>query len=213
MTTMADATTPPHAEEKLLAATPFGAKEQYDFSRCTVQLTVTLHPEDGHPKGRLVTLAAWTHGDAPIVRSSRRDEMGGGWPAPIKEILGALRADLPERERLARERQRLEAEKAARDAAAEAKRKEEAAARRSQAARAKPAPKKVVARAAVAEAKPETPPPAGATEPSVPSGVESPAKPAAAPAQGSLFATDAAERMDIDTDMDEEVDDDGEDQV
>lgn len=116
---------------KLLEETESGAKERYDWSACTVQVVLTIHPDDGHADGRLVTIAARSHRDAPVTRTLRRNEIGT-FPPALRDLLLELKALFPERERLAFERQRLAAQKAIKDEES----KRQAAARR-----AKPAAK------------------------------------------------------------------------
>ena len=111
-----------------LEETDSGAKERFEWSACTIQVALTIHPEDGQPGGRLITIAARSHRDAPVTRTLRRDELGS-FPAPLRDLLVELKNALPERERLARERRRLEAEKAAKDEEA----KRQTAARRDKA--------------------------------------------------------------------------------
>ncbi|MFN7976366.1 MAG: hypothetical protein U0166_29210 [Acidobacteriota bacterium] len=98
----------------VLEETAFGAREPFIWSRATVFVSMTIFPEDGHEHGRQVLIGAWTHRDPPLVRMVRRAELRG-LPPVMAELLAAVKASLPERERLASERQRVAAEKTAKE--------------------------------------------------------------------------------------------------
>jgi len=115
----------PFVPGTVIEETTSGSLERYDWNACSIQVAITIHPDDGHSQGRLVTIAAWTHGDAPVTRTLRRDEIGH-FPPAMRDALVALRAEFPLRERIAFERQRATAEKAIKDDA----QRREAAARR-----------------------------------------------------------------------------------
>ena len=98
--------------EPHLAETTTGDREPYDWQRATLFVGVVIYPEDGAPGGRKVTVTAWTHRDAPVVVTCRKDELGA-FPKPMANALKALRADFPAREAASRERDRLASEKRA----------------------------------------------------------------------------------------------------
>lgn len=120
--------------EPFLVRTGLGDdKECYGVKESTIRMSITLHPDDGHERGRLVTIAATTHEDAPLVSSTRFADLGP-LPTAFEEVLQSLIEELPERERLAVERYKL--------AQAEAMRKEsekKAAAAAARAPKSKPA--------------------------------------------------------------------------
>ncbi|MFN7971237.1 MAG: hypothetical protein U0166_02650 [Acidobacteriota bacterium] len=120
------AETPTAEPARLLEETATGALEPYEFERCTVHVSLTLHPDDGDPRGRLVSVTAWTHKAPPVIETLRHGDLGP-LPEALQGVFAKLKDALGERERLARDRTRAEAERAAAD---EAKRKEEAARRR-----------------------------------------------------------------------------------
>lgn len=95
-----------------LAETLTGDREPYDFDRATIHIGVTIYPDDGSAEGRLATVTARSHADAPVTVTSR---MGAHISCPVTLIgkaMDKLEADFPAREAASRERERLAAEKA-----------------------------------------------------------------------------------------------------
>lgn len=122
-------------------------KEGYGVSQATIRMSITLHPDDGDERGRLVTIAATTHEDAPIVAATRFSEISP-LPTAISEVLQSLIGALPERERMAIERYKLAQTDAMRKAS---EKKASAAAAASRSAKAKPAAAGKAANAAPAK--------------------------------------------------------------
>lgn len=106
---------PTAVQSAFLERTVSGALEPYDFAKATVTVVLTIHPDDNHPSGRLVTVLARSHTDAPVCVHARRDELGS-FPVPVAVALQTLRSEFPQRERLAKERARLRSELAAKTA-------------------------------------------------------------------------------------------------
>jgi hypothetical protein len=71
--------------------------EPYVFEECTVKLTITFLPNDGAPLGREVILAASSHGDFPVNKILREQELGY-LPQPVQDLLEELKADFPNRQ-------------------------------------------------------------------------------------------------------------------
>ncbi len=71
--------------------------EPYVFEECTVKLTITFLPNDGAPLGREVILAASSHGDFPVNKILREQELGC-LPQPVQDLLEELKADFPNRQ-------------------------------------------------------------------------------------------------------------------
>jgi len=71
--------------------------EPYIFEKCTVKLTITFLPDNNSPEGRKVMLAASSHGDFPVNKMLRLDEMGE-LPPSITDLLNELVADFPNRQ-------------------------------------------------------------------------------------------------------------------
>ena len=107
----AAATPPDVVDAEMLEPSAGGSLEPYVWGRATIQLHITIHPEDGHDRGRLVSVAAWTHRDAPVTDAVRRQDLGTLPPVAVA-ALKTLQAEFPERERLARERRSLRAQAA-----------------------------------------------------------------------------------------------------
>ncbi|MCC6743628.1 MAG: hypothetical protein IT175_07170 [Acidobacteria bacterium] len=144
--------------EPFLAATGLGDDlEAYGVSESTIRLSLTLHPDDGDERGRLVTVAATTHADAPVVASGRLTDV---FPLTglLGEVLQSLVAELPQRKLLAIERYKLSAAKAALDAEAKAKAQAAASAPRTKTkSAAAPATKKSAAAAAAPDSGTQAP--------------------------------------------------------
>ena len=134
---MAEDTTVPieiEVPEPFLAGTGLGEdKEAYGVAESTIRMSITLHPDDGHERGRLVTVAATTHNDAPLVRSTRFADLGP-LPTVAEEVLRSLIGELPERRLMAIERYKLAQAEAMRK---ETEKKANAAAAASRAAKTK----------------------------------------------------------------------------
>jgi hypothetical protein len=79
----------------------------------TIHIGITLFPNHGNANGRMVSLAAWSHKDAPVVDTIRSNNLGSD---AINTLLLKLQNTLPSREQIAIERQRLEQEKTAKEA-------------------------------------------------------------------------------------------------
>jgi hypothetical protein len=71
--------------------------EPYVFEECTVKLTITFLPNDGAPLGREVILAASSHGDFPVNKILREQELGC-LPQPVQDLIEELKADFPNRQ-------------------------------------------------------------------------------------------------------------------
>lgn len=80
----------------------------YKFNECTVNLSVTLVPDDGKEGGRQVIIGARTHKDAPIIRSMRLEDID--WSEVVPEILSELEGQMGER-KLAHELKEAEKDK------------------------------------------------------------------------------------------------------
>lgn len=159
-----------------LEETAGGSREPYDFSAATITCVLTIHPDDGHEDGRLVSMLVRSHKDAPLCASVRRNKLGH-FPAALGALLKELRADFPDRERQARARADVRAQDAAKKAAEKAAQKARHQAPKS----AKPA--KAGAAKPQTEKKGGTPGAPPAKEPAVTVGAT-----AASPAQEGLFS-------------------------
>lgn len=138
-----------------LEATASGSKEPYVWERATIHASITLHPQDADPDGRLISIATWSHSDAPIIRAFRTSQCS--MQEEVNSLLEELSRSFPSREALAIERQRLEGEKKAREAREEKERKEKLKGAVSGKSKKKGAtPAKSPAKTAAAPAKPTT---------------------------------------------------------
>ena len=133
--------------EPHLAETMTGDLEPYEWDRATLFIGMVIYPEDGDPGGRKVTVTAWTHRDAPVAVTCRKQELGA-FPKPMAAALKQLAAEFPAREAASRERDRLAAERRATAAKPVAKPPTKAK------AATKPAPKAAPPEVSVAEAGP-----------------------------------------------------------
>lgn len=77
-------------------------RQPYDFDQCTVQIAIQLLPDDGDTNGRRVVVGVRSHLDVPILRLVRLNEIGP-LPPLVATLLDELKAELPTRERAARE--------------------------------------------------------------------------------------------------------------
>ncbi len=98
--------------EAYLAETLTGDREPYDWDHATIFVGMVIYPDDAAPEGRRVTVTDWSHRDAPVAVTCRKDELGS-FPKPMADALKALKGEFPAREAASRERDRLAAEKKA----------------------------------------------------------------------------------------------------
>jgi hypothetical protein len=94
-------------EQEHLEETTTGTKEPYDWEKMTIHIGITIFPDDENPDGRLITLAAWSHKDPPLLESVRANKFGS---TTISGLLEQLKGALPSRQELALERRRIEQE-------------------------------------------------------------------------------------------------------
>ncbi len=87
--------------------------EPYDFSQCTIQVSMQILPR-GEGTDRTVVIGVRNHQDAPIVRTASLSTLT--LPAILSEMLTQLELDMPARKLLKDEREleeKVEAEKKA----------------------------------------------------------------------------------------------------
>jgi len=82
--------------------------EPYEFERCTVQVTITLLPQEA-TGDRPAIIGVRSHKDAPLIKMARASDLGE-LPAPILALLEELKGLLPARAATARARREAEAE-------------------------------------------------------------------------------------------------------
>lgn len=97
------------SDEPYLAETLTGDREPYVWDRATIFVGMVIYPDDAAPEGRRVTVTAWSHRDAPVAVTCRKQELGA-FPKPMADALRTLKTDFPAREAASRERDRLAAE-------------------------------------------------------------------------------------------------------
>ena len=83
-------------DPKSLAEPVSQEQEPYVFEQCKIKLTITFLPSDNSPLGREVILAVSSHGDFPVNKILRLQELGK-LPEPITSLLNELETDFPNR--------------------------------------------------------------------------------------------------------------------
>lgn len=93
--------------DKLVNGEPCNQGEPYEWEKCTVRLSLTFFPDDGHESGRQVVLGCNTHNDPPLIEPVREADLGT-LPTIVTDLLVRLKERLPQHAELAEAKRQAE---------------------------------------------------------------------------------------------------------